>query len=119
MLRLGKRRGAAAKAVGVSRVTVALHVKDDPEFAAAVDDAEMDVHEQVEEALLVKAKEGNVVAIQVWLYNRLPELWRDRRNLGANPAEAFLASLPSDLARALKPYLSGQVPGSEPAGGGG
>jgi len=80
-LRDGMRRGAAAEAVGVTRETVRLVYRDEPEFASAVEQAEMDANETVEDALYQAATSGNVTAIQVWLYNRQPERWVDKRNV--------------------------------------
>ena len=73
------RRGTAAHSVGVTRWTVLDYKKRDPEFASLADDAEMDANEEVEDALYMAATSGNVVAIQVWLYNRWPDRWRDAR----------------------------------------
>jgi len=80
-LRQGARRGAAAASVGVTRETVRLHRQKDPEFAQAEIDAELEAHELVEDALFQAALSGNVVACQVWLYNRMPDRWQDRRNV--------------------------------------
>lgn len=82
-LREGSRRGAAAEAVGISRETVRLAYNADPDFAAQVEQAEMDANEPVEDALYQAALAGNVVAAQVWLYNRMPERWQDRRRVDA------------------------------------
>ena len=79
LLRQGGRRYASAKAVGVTPQTVNAHVKDDPNFARAVDEAEMEANEQVEDALFMTATSGNVTAMQVWLYNRAPGRWTDKR----------------------------------------
>lgn len=81
LLRQGYRRGAAAEAVGVSRETVRLAYNSDPEFAEAVDLAEVAACDIVEDALLEAAKSGNVLACQVWLYNRSPDRWKDQRSL--------------------------------------
>jgi hypothetical protein len=91
-LRDGFRRGAAAESVGVSRVTVFFHKRADPDFAKACEDAEMVAHEIVEDALFNKAAAGDVTACQVWLYNRLPGRWKDKRAIehsgpGGGPIE--------------------------------
>ena len=65
--------------MGVTLRTVEKHVKRFPTFAEAIDLAEMEANSAIENALYVAAKWGNVVAIQVWLYNRMPERWSDRR----------------------------------------
>jgi len=79
LLRQGGRRYASAKAVGVTPQTVNAHVKDDPNFAKDVDEAEVEANEQVEDALFMTATSGNVTAMQVWLYNRAPGRWTDKR----------------------------------------
>lgn len=81
LLREGGRRGASAKAVGVHRNTIVNHMKKDPKFAKAVDQAEMEAHELIEDALFQVALAGNVTAQQVYLYNRMPDRWADRRHL--------------------------------------
>ena len=86
-LREGSRRGAAAESVGVTRQCVRLHMNKDPAFLDATEQAEMDANELVEGALFKAAVGGNVTACQVWLYNRMPERWADRRNvrIGGEP----------------------------------
>ena len=79
LLREGMRRGKAAGEVGVNRATVQRHMNRYPTFADEVSEAEMHADEEVEDALYQAAISGNVVAIQVWLYNRRPERWQDRR----------------------------------------
>lgn len=77
----GMRRGTAAKHVGVTRQTIFLHMQNDEVFKKAVSEAELDADEPVEDALYAAAKSGNVVAIQVWLYNRQPDKWADKRKV--------------------------------------
>ena len=79
LLRQGGRRGASAVAIGISRETVRLYMKENEEFAVAVSQAEMDANELVEDALFMAATAGNTTAMQVWLYNRDPDRWADRR----------------------------------------
>ena len=83
-LRRGARRMAAAESVGINRETARAHYNADPEFAAAVEQAEMDANELIEDALFQAAESGNVVACQVWLYNRMPDRWKDKRNYQVN-----------------------------------
>jgi hypothetical protein len=80
-LRGGARRGAAAVSVGITRQTVWMERTRNPEFAKAEEDAEMEANELVENALFQAAQSGNVTAAQVWLYNRMPERWQDKRNI--------------------------------------
>lgn len=79
LLREGGRRGASAKVVGVHRHTIANHMKKDKAFAKAVSEAEMDANEIIEDAMFEAARSGNTTAMQVWLYNRCPDRWADRR----------------------------------------
>lgn len=81
LLRKGGRRVKSAKAVGVGYDTVSREMGLDPAFVEAIDQAEMDANQIVEDALFQAAKKGNVVACQVWLYNRMPDRWADKRNL--------------------------------------
>ena len=79
LLREGGRRGASAVAVGITRQMVAVYAKENPEFADEVSKAEMEANELVEDALFQAARSGNTTAMQVWLYNRNPDRWADRR----------------------------------------
>lgn len=83
LLRNGGRRHASARAVGISPWTVVNRMNADPKFAAAVERAEMEANEAVENALFEAALSGNVIAIQVWLYNRMAERWKDKRAAAA------------------------------------
>ena len=53
----------------------------DPEFAALVRMAEEMADEGIERALYAKAATGNMTAIQLWLYNRRPEKWKDVKRI--------------------------------------
>ena len=81
----GMRRSAALAEIGIARQTLSAHLKDDPALADALDEAEMDQasrkNDIVEDALFDAAESGNVTAIQVYLYNRVPERWSDKRNV--------------------------------------
>lgn len=77
----GHARGYAATLVGVHRSTIADHMKADKEFARAVSEAESDAIGKIENALYEAANSGNITAIQVFLYNRDPRRWADRRNI--------------------------------------
>ena len=81
LIRAGRGRCAAARACGVVPETVFEHLARDPALLAAVSKAEMEATEGVENALYETALTGNVVAQQVWLYNRDPERWTDRRSV--------------------------------------
>jgi len=77
----GERRTLAAKAMRINYSTVLDHIATDEDFAAAVIEAESQADLIIENALFETAKDGNVTAQQVWLYNRKPESWRDKRNI--------------------------------------
>lgn len=81
LLREGGRRGTSAKAIGVCRSTLADLMKADVKFAKAVSKAEMEANEIIEDAMFEAARAGNTTAMQVWLYNRCPDRWADRRQL--------------------------------------
>lgn len=77
----GLRRGAAAAAAGVTRSGVCKYYTRHPEYLEAIELAEIAACDQVEDALYQAAISGNVVACQVWLYNRWPARWMDKRNV--------------------------------------
>ena len=81
LLANGGRRVVSSKAVGVSYECVRLHMQKDEIFADRVSEAEIEANENVENALYQAAIGGNVIAMQVWLYNRAPDHWQDRRNV--------------------------------------
>ena len=64
-LKNGHTRGYAATLVGLHRKT---------------SEAESDAIGKVENALFEAATSGNVTAMQVYLYNRDPKRWTDKRN---------------------------------------
>ena len=70
MLREGSRRGAACEAVDITREAFQQHYNDDPKFAQAVERAEIEASELIEDALFQAAMAGNVTAISMWLQKR-------------------------------------------------
>ena len=86
-LKAGAWRTAAAHAAGVHFSTVRRHMLADPEFADAVEDAEVDANTAVESALYTRAVEGHVTACLAWLYSRMPDRWRDMRHSGSTATE--------------------------------
>lgn len=77
----GMRRGVAARKIGVHPNTIIRWMAQSPKFKEAVDAAERIANDHIEDALYEAAVSGNVVAIQVWLYNRVPERWGDKRSV--------------------------------------
>lgn len=53
----------------------------DPEFADIVAGALSRANASIEEALYAKALAGNVSAMQMWLFNREPDRWRDVKRI--------------------------------------
>lgn len=80
LLRKGVRRTQACKKAGISRPTFNKCMNNNKKFAAEVAQAESDANELVEQAMFSSALKGNVTAQQVWLYNRDPDRWSDKRN---------------------------------------
>lgn len=80
-LREGNSRSTAAVQAGVSRDLVWKYRKATEGWAEEEEAAEEEAHDLVEDALHQAAVSGNVTACQVWLYNRRPGRWKDRRNL--------------------------------------
>ncbi len=106
-LRTGHHRSSATRSAGLTYETLRARMRADPEFAREVENAEEDAHEAVEDALLRKAVAGDLVAIQVWLYNRSPDRWKDRRRAGQVGPEAVLACLPPAFASQVRAALGG------------
>lgn len=80
MTRDGVPMATAAHQCGVSVNAVKKHMKNDPEFAEAMFEAEEEVIDLVEQSLLQRAISGDVIAAQVVLYNKRDRTWRDRRS---------------------------------------
>lgn len=81
LLELGYKRGVALVDVGISRQTLQTHMLTDPEFKAQVEQAELDACEHIENAVYQMALGGNLNAAQMWLYNRSPQRWKDRKQV--------------------------------------
>ena len=81
LIRSGRGRCVAARTVGMTPGGVSHFLGDHADFAAEVSKMEMEATEGVENALYETALTGNVVAQQVWLYNRNPDRWTDRRSV--------------------------------------
>lgn len=75
----GCTRTAAAARAGVTRQTVFNHRNRDEGFSDKESLAELAAVGEVENALFMAAISGNPTAIQVYLYNRAPEQWADKR----------------------------------------
>jgi hypothetical protein len=123
----GHTRGYAATLVGLHRTTILRHMKDDKDFAQAVTEAEADAIGKIENALFEAAQSGNVTAIQVFLYNRDPKRWSDKRNVqlageGGGPIKVEVdgrAKLISALNRLATRVREGEDSRPDDGGGGG
>jgi hypothetical protein len=71
----------AGKLAGVSYDTLRTYRKRDPSFAEAEQEAESMACELIEEALFDAAKQGNVEAIKLWLFNRAGERWKPAQKM--------------------------------------
>jgi len=80
-LRNGLGRMAAARSVGCTPEWMERLMRRDPEFKRSISQAELEANQKIENALFNAAESGNVVAMQVWLYNRMPDRWADRRRM--------------------------------------
>lgn len=90
---MGRTRTTAAAAAGVTPETVGLHRAADDVFRAMETQAELDRDGAVEGALRQAAVEKlNVPAIQTYLYNRMPEQWKDQRSVAVT-GQVTLAAL--------------------------
>lgn len=72
-------RAEAAKTAGVNLKTVRRHMERNERFRDAVEWAEEQAIGVIENSLFMAAKSGNVIAQQVFLYNRASERWKDQR----------------------------------------
>ena len=76
-LREGKLRGQAAALINVSPDAVRKYAVRDAEFRAAIEAAEMDACEPIENALYTSAVDGNLGAQIFWLTNRGGGRWQN------------------------------------------
>jgi hypothetical protein len=110
LLRNGGRRHVSARTVGIDPTTVLDHMNKYPEFADSVSRAEMEANEMVEDALYQAAVAGHVTACQVWLYNRIPQNWADKRNIKVqgdanNPVQVHTTVDPAELEAKVQAVL--------------
>lgn len=97
----------AAKGVGVDYSTVAQYRAANPEWDEFDRKAAGEANEQVSNAMFQTALKGNVTAQQVWLYNRDPDNWKDRRTPKDSGDESFdLARMSEEERRELRQALN-------------
>jgi hypothetical protein len=73
----GVLRFEAARRANTTVANVKRHLKADPEFAAAFDDAQLEASEPVENVLYDAAKRGEPWAVTKWLAARDKERWAE------------------------------------------
>lgn len=85
--------------VGVTPRCVYNHRKNHPEFEDQMRIAAAQADDRVEKALFQKACTGDVIAAQIWLYNRRPGRWQDRRKVTVVTQEAVDSEIAALRAR--------------------
>lgn len=75
----GRMPRMAAEDIGFTWGTIRRHLKEDADFAEAMDEAQRRALEPIEEVLYDMALERDLGAIKEVLHNRAPEDWRDAR----------------------------------------
>lgn len=105
-IRDGKYRSTAAICAGVSYDMVCKYRAAYPEFEMEETEAELIAAGEVENALYKSALKGNVVAMQVYLYNRRPDRWKDQRRINFSLSE-------EEVNRAIEQQLAGLANGSQ------
>lgn len=94
----------AAEDVGFAWTTVQRHLKDDPEFREACEEASRRLDEHVEEVLLDKALDGDLGAIRMWFQGRQPGKYVESKQVqvtGAGGGPIQLASVSTDGLRTM------------------
>lgn len=67
-------------AINITRKTFYAWLKDDPEFASALIDAEAELNDDVRDALIHKIADGDMTAIIFYLKNRHPDFMPKNTN---------------------------------------
>lgn len=111
MLRKGYGLHQACRILNIRSGSLLRYRKQHPDFDKMIYDTQIDAtrvkNERVEGSLYKKAREGDVRAIQVWLYNRCSHRWKDRRQVAyAGKVDARI--LHAHLVRSAEdnPYIS-------------
>jgi len=106
----GKSLTSACGLIGVCRQTVYIYAREHPEFDMKLREAETErdviMTSDAEEALIEAARNGNVVACQVILYNRAPGRWADKRNINIAGTDGEPFSL---VHRIMWPHQVGEL----------
>ena len=82
----GKSKTDAAARIGVTRVAMWYHIKNHPEFAKQIQEAQDSLIEMVEEKLLRLAFAGTSLnAMKYYLENRCPSRWKGNFSKDQSP----------------------------------
>lgn len=92
----------ACRRVGVNLRTLERHVEQDPDFREQLELAQMEAIDEIENALFLTAKSGNVSAQTAYLYNRAPDRWSDRRRVNMQWDEAAYRDVGDIIGRHIK-----------------
>lgn len=84
LIRNGRRPMKAAREVGISPYTVKRAMKIDPSFFEAVELAEAEYAEEIEEKLVERALVGDPWAVKEFLTKRSKARWSDDKTLNVN-----------------------------------
>lgn len=81
-----------------------------PEFLQLISDAETYRDQSVEGVLYERAMKGNVQAIQLWLFNRAPDRWKDVKHIETQQTTvhsiAILDATKQGVEATLREFLS-------------
>lgn len=84
LLRVGGFPTKSARKLGISPETVKRAMRIDPTFAEAVEIAEEEGSEEIEEVFRESAKSGQPWAVTGWLKKRSARRWSDEKNINVN-----------------------------------
>ncbi len=77
-LRAGVGKAKAAQSVSIDRRTIDREIAKGGEFAARVEDAQLEATDHVESALHTAAVGGDAAAMKHWLHYKRPDDWADK-----------------------------------------
>lgn len=87
-----------------------------PDFGDLVDFARDRANGLVEEALFEKARQGEGWAVQMWLYNRAPERWKDRRQINVQQDTRIQVSVVRSVVEGAKELMGFDIAALQPGG---
>ena len=106
LIERGRMPRNAAEDIGFTWSTIQSHLRSDPEFRQACEEASQRVDEHVEETLLDMALEGNLGAISKWLGARNPQKYGDVRQVQVTGAGGGPIQIATDSTDGLRQMLT-------------